>query len=77
MLPVDYDNVTQARERIYRYLRPTLLNEWPLLKKRLGFRYLLKHENHQPTGAFKVRGGINLVSRLPAEQKHFASFTHD
>ncbi len=69
MLPVDYSAVTQARERIYQYLRPTLLNEWPLLKKRLGFRYLLKHENHQPTGAFKVRGGINLVSRLSAEQK--------
>ena len=69
MLPVDYSDVMQARERIYRYLRPTLLNEWPLLKKQLGFRYLLKHENHQPTGAFKVRGGINLVSRLPAEQK--------
>ena len=69
MNPVDYHDVTQARERIYQYLRPTLLNEWPLLKKQLGFRYLLKHENHQPTGAFKVRGGINLVSRLPAEQK--------
>ena len=69
MLPVNYDDVRQARERVYQYLRPTLLNEWPLLKQRLGFRYLLKHENHQPTGAFKVRGGINLVSRLPAEQK--------
>ena len=69
MNPVDYHDVMQARERIYQYLRPTLLNEWPLLKKQLGFRYLLKHENHQPTGAFKVRGGINLVSRLPAEQK--------
>ena len=69
MLPVDYSDVTQAREQVYRYLRPTLLNEWPLLTKQLGFRYLLKHENHQPTGAFKVRGGINLLSRLPAEQK--------
>ena len=69
MLPVDYSDVTQAREQVYQYLRPTLLNEWPLLRQRLGFRYLLKHENHQPTGAFKVRGGINLVSRLPAEQK--------
>ena len=69
MLPVDYKDVIQAREQVYEYLRPTLLNEWPLLKERLGFRYLLKHENHQPTGAFKVRGGINLLSRLPEEQK--------
>ena len=68
-LPVNYIDVTQARDQVYRYLRPTLLNEWPLLTKRLGFRYLLKHENHQPTGAFKVRGGINLVSRLSAEQR--------
>ena len=69
MLPVSYNDIAQARDTVYQYLRPTLLNEWPLLKQRLGFRYLLKHENHQPTGAFKVRGGINLVSRLPAEQK--------
>ena len=69
MQPVSYEDVSQARERVYQYLRPTLLNEWPLLRQRLGFRYLLKHENHQPTGAFKVRGGINLVSRLSGEQK--------
>ncbi|MDE0510491.1 MAG: threonine dehydratase [Gammaproteobacteria bacterium] len=71
MLPVTYEDVSRARDRVYQYLRPTLLNEWPLLRQRLGFRYLLKHENHQPTGAFKVRGGINLVSRLseqPAQQ---------
>jgi threonine dehydratase len=35
----------------------------------LGFRYLIKHENHNPTCAFKVRGGIYLVSRLSAEEK--------
>ena len=69
MTPPNYHDVTDARERVYQYLRPTLLNEWPLLRQRFGFRYLLKHENHQPTGAFKVRGGINLVSRLSAEQK--------
>jgi threonine dehydratase len=35
----------------------------------LGCRYFLKHENHTPTTAFKVRGGLNLVSRLSDEQK--------
>lgn len=69
MLPLDYGDVTRAGDAVYANLRPTLLNEWPLLRQRLGFRYLLKHENHQPTGAFKVRGGINLISRLSAEQK--------
>ena len=68
MLPVNYDDVIQACNTVYQHLQPTLLNEWPLLKQRLGFRYLLKHENHQPTGAFKVRGGINLASRLSEEQ---------
>ncbi len=68
MLPVDYDDVIQACNTVYQHLQPTLLNEWPLLTQRLGFRYLLKHENHQPTGAFKVRGGINLASRLSEEQ---------
>ena len=69
MTPPDYHDVTKAREQVYRYLRPTLLNEWPLLRERFGFRYLLKHENHQPTGAFKVRGGVNLLSRLSDDQK--------
>ena len=36
MLPLDYHDVTQAREQVYRYLCPTLLNEWPLLTKRLS-----------------------------------------
>ena len=69
MLPINYEDVTQACNTVYRYVQPTLLYEWPLLQKPLGFRYLLKHENHQPTGAFKVRGGVNLVSRLSEEQK--------
>ena len=69
MLPINYEDVTQACNTVYRYVQPTLLYEWPLLQKPLGFRYLLKHENHQPTGAFKVRGGVNLVSRLSEKQK--------
>src|SRR5205085_7529434 len=49
--------------------KPTPLYEWPALSKLLDCRYYLKHENHTPTTAFKVRGGIYLVSRLPEEQK--------
>ena len=63
------DDVRQAAEVVGRHLRPTLLYDWPLLKQRCGFRYFLKHENHQPTGAFKVRGGINLVSRLSEDER--------
>src|SRR4051812_15821285 len=64
-----YEDVVAAREVVQRYMRPTPLYEWPALSKLLGFRYLLKHENHTPTTAFKVRGGLNLVARLPDDQK--------
>lgn len=59
-----YQDVLDAEPIVHGYLRPTLCNRWPLLAERLGVDLWLKHENHQPTGAFKVRGGINLVRRL-------------
>jgi threonine dehydratase len=69
MNPPTYADVVAAAPVVHRYLRPTPLYEWPALSQLLGCRYFLKHENHTPTTAFKVRGGINLVSRLPDEQK--------
>jgi threonine dehydratase len=64
-----YADVLAAAPVVYRHLRPTPLYEWRALSDLLGCRYLLKHENHTPTTAFKVRGGVYLVSRLPDEQK--------
>jgi threonine dehydratase len=64
-----YADVVAAAPVVHRHLRPTPLYEWPALSRLLGCRYYLKHENHTPTTAFKVRGGIYLVSRLPPEQK--------
>jgi threonine dehydratase len=64
-----YPDVVAAAEVVHRYLRPTPLYEWPALSRLLGCRYYLKHENHTPTTAFKVRGGLNVVARLPEEQK--------
>ena len=64
MLPVSYDDVLEALPRVHSVLQPTALYEWPELSELLGCRFFLKHENHQPTGAFKVRGGVNLVSTL-------------
>jgi threonine dehydratase len=63
------EEVLAAAPVVRRYLKPTPLYEWPALSRLLGCRYYLKHENHTPTTAFKVRGGIYLVSRLPEEQK--------
>jgi threonine dehydratase len=64
-----YDDVLAAAPVVHRFMRPTPLYEWPALSQMLGFRFFLKHENHTPTTAFKVRGGLNLVSRLSDEQK--------
>ncbi len=64
-----YDDVLRAAPVVYEHLLPTLLYDWPLLRERLGFPLYLKHENHQPTGAFKVRGGVYLVSRLSDEER--------
>jgi threonine dehydratase len=64
-----YADVLAAADVVRRHMRPTPLYEWPALSRLLGCRYFLKHENHTPTTAFKVRGGLNLVSRLPEAQK--------
>jgi threonine dehydratase len=64
MEPPSYAEVLAAAPVVHRYIRPTPLYEWPALSTLLGCRFFIKHENHSPTGAFKVRGGIYLVSRL-------------
>ncbi len=48
---------------------PTPQYAWPLLAKRLGAEVVVKHENHTPTGAFKVRGGIVYLDRMAHERK--------
>jgi threonine dehydratase len=47
---------------------PTPAHVWPLLSERLGATVVVKHENHTPTGAFKVRGGLVYVDRLNRER---------
>ncbi len=69
MQPPTYADVLAALPIVRRHLKPTPLYEWAALSQRLGCRFYLKHENHTPTTAFKVRGGIHLVARLPEEQK--------
>jgi threonine dehydratase len=65
----DLADVLAARQRIAPYLRPTPLYRYPALDAMTGARVEVKHENHQPVGAFKVRGGVNLVSQLTADER--------
>jgi threonine dehydratase len=68
-LAPDLADVLAARQRIAPYLRPTPLYRYPALDALTGTRVWVKHENHQPVGAFKVRGGVNLVSQLDADER--------
>jgi threonine dehydratase len=69
MNPPTIDDVYAARARVYAALKPTPLASHPLLSDALGLDIRVKHENHNPTGAFKVRGGVNLVSALSDDER--------
>jgi len=58
------DELRAAHAVVKTALRPTPAFSWPLLARRLGAEVVVKHENHQPTGAFKVRGGVTFVDAL-------------
>ena len=64
-----FADVLDAARQIRPYLQPTPLRRYPPLERLVGTELYVKHENHNPTGAFKVRGGINLVSRLSEEER--------
>ena len=60
----DLDALRQAAQLIHQSVPPTPQYAWPLLAERLGCEVWLKHENHTPAGAFKVRGGVLYVHEL-------------
>lgn len=62
-------DILSARRVIDPYVTRTPLRHYPSLSAIMDAEVYLKHENYQVTGAFKVRGGINLVSRLSQEDK--------
>jgi threonine dehydratase len=63
------DDVRDARRAIAGHLQATPLRSYSGLTQLVGAEAFVKHENHLPTGAFKVRGGINLVSRLSDDEQ--------
>jgi len=64
------NDIEAAAETVYTHMPPTPQYAWPLLAKRIGCEVWVKHENHTPIGAFKVRGGLNFMTRLKAEYPH-------
>jgi len=69
--PISLDDATAARERIAPYLSPTPLRDYPRLAALAGggIELFVKHENHQPTGSFKIRNGLSFMTALDAEER--------
>lgn len=63
------NDVYVARERVAPHVPRTPLMRHPLLDEATGLTIWVKHENHNPTGAFKVRGGLNLVGAMSPEER--------
>lgn len=72
---VSLDGIRAAGEIVYRTIRPTPLMEYPLLNGEAGMKLWLKHENHLPTGAFKVRGGLNYMAHFARARTHSGVIT--
>ncbi|MEO8319759.1 MAG: threonine dehydratase [Bradyrhizobium sp.] len=68
----DLKELERAHEIVGAAVPPTPAHAWPLLAQRLGTTVIVKHENHTPTGAFKVRGGLVYADRLKRERPHVA-----
>src|SRR3954449_4065073 len=64
----DLNELERAHAIVGQAVPPTPAHAWPLLAERLGTQVVVKHENHTPTGAFKVRGGLVYLDRLKRER---------
>lgn len=62
------DEIRAAQRLVYGHLPPTPQYSWPLLNQRLGTETWVKHENHTPAGAFKIRGALLYIDQLTREQ---------
>ena len=62
------ESLAAARRIVHAAMPPTPQQRWPLLDARLGARCWVKHENHTPVGAFKLRGGLVYFDGLRARE---------
>jgi threonine dehydratase len=68
----DLGQLERAHAVVGAAVQPTPAHAWPLLSERLGASVVIKHENHTPTAAFKVRGGLVYVDRMRRERPRTA-----
>ena len=64
----DMSDLERAARLVYAVMPPTAQYPWPKLRRHAGCAVWVKHENHTPTGAFKVRGGLVYLDRLRRSQ---------
>jgi threonine dehydratase len=67
---ISLDSLQAAQRLVYTQMSTTPQYRWPLLEQALGHTLWLKHENHTPAGAFKVRGGIVYIHELLEREPH-------
>ena len=66
------ERIRQAQESLRRYMPPTPQYTWPLLNERIGVETWIKHENHTPVGAFKIRGALLYMDSLKSAEPSLA-----
>jgi threonine dehydratase len=64
-----FQDVLLAQRRIRPHLPRTPLHSYPAINQLVGTEVFIKHENYHPVGAFKVRGGLNLISQLTSRER--------
>ena len=67
--PLTSETLARARGVVNQYVPRTPARRWPLIERVTGTTTWIKHENHNPTGAFKVRGGLMFMNHLSPEQR--------
>jgi len=72
---ITIDDIKSARPNVYRYINPTPLYHYSGLSDLVDAEIWVKHENHLPVGAFKLRGGLNLAAGLSEEEKKAGLYT--
>src|SRR5436853_1475046 len=68
MTTIDLETLEEAAAFVHRVVPPTPQYCWPLLSRRVGAELWVKHENHTPIGAFKIRGGLVYLDHVKCSE---------